>query len=166
MTALYLLGEFGIQAGEKVLIYGASGSVGTYAVQLARHFGAVVTGVCSSRHVELVRSLGAEKVIDYTVQDFTEGTEVYEVIFDAVGKMSPAQSKRVLKPGGRYASIRSSTHEDLHALEFLKGLIEAGEMSAVVDRSYPLEQIAEAYEYVSAGHKQGNVVVTVSQEVE
>jgi len=162
MTALYLLREGNIQSGQKVLIYGASGSVGTYAVQLARHFGADVTGVCGTRNVELVRSLGASKVVDYTKEDFTESGETYDLIFDAVGKASPSRSRRSLTENGVFVSVRSTTSEKRDNLIFLKDLVEQGNIEPVIDRCYPLEQTADAHRYVETGRKTGNVVIVVA----
>jgi NADPH:quinone reductase-like Zn-dependent oxidoreductase len=161
LTALGFLRQANIQSGQKVLINGASGSVGTYAVQLARHFGADVTGVCSTRNLELVSSLGASQVIDYTRQDFTQGGALYDIIIDAAGKLSPSNGKRALKKRGHYVSATASNSFSADDLAFLRKLIEAGELKSVIDRRYALEQVAEAHRYVDQGHKRGNVVITV-----
>ena len=168
-TAWRCLQKGNIQPGQKILIYGASGAVGTYAVQLAsRHFGADVTGVCSGANLALVQSLGASQVIDYTRQDFTQSGATYDVIFDAVGKLAPAQGKKALKPGGVYLNVHANSggDEELETLLLLKELIEAGELRPVIDRVYPLEQIVEAHRYVEQGHKKGNVVITVSVDLQ
>ncbi|MEZ4667989.1 MAG: NAD(P)-dependent alcohol dehydrogenase [Anaerolineae bacterium] len=161
MTALQILRKANIQSGQRVLIYGTSGSVGTYAVQLAKYFGAHVTGVCSTANVELVRALGADEVIDYTRKDVTRSRQTYDVIFDAVGKLD-VQAKRVLKPNGVYLSVKTSTSEKTEYLHFLKELVEQGVIVPVIDRIFPLAQTPDAHRYVEDGHKRGNVVITVT----
>jgi NADPH:quinone reductase-like Zn-dependent oxidoreductase len=180
LTALHFLRRADIQAGQEVLIFGASGSVGTFAVQLAKYFGAEVTGVCSTTNVGMVRSLGADRVIDYKKEDFTKGDRTYDVIFDAVYKTSFRRAKKSLKRGGIYLTVAWPLLQALWTskvgtkkvvigiaqrkpedLIFLKELIEAGALKSVVDRSYPLEQTAEAHGYVEEGHKKGNVIITL-----
>jgi NADPH:quinone reductase-like Zn-dependent oxidoreductase len=189
LTALNFLRRGNIRSGQTVLIYGASGSIGTYAAQLARYFGAEVTGVCSTTNVEMVKSLGAHKVIDYTQEDFTKSGRTYNIIFDTVGKSSFSRCKGLLTRNGVYLSTVldlplffqmlwtsmtggknakfSATgmlpvRERLILLKELKEIFKAGQIKSVIDKRYPLEQMAEAHHYVEQGHKKGNVVITVS----
>jgi NADPH:quinone reductase-like Zn-dependent oxidoreductase len=161
MTALRLLRDAGVKAGMSVLVHGASGSVGTFAVQLARQDGAVVAGVCSTANVELVASLGAATVIDYTVGDYAAGDVAYDVIVDAAGKTSRDLARAVLADGGRFVSVRSAARERPADLVHISGLLEQRVIRPVIDRSYPLELIREAHRYVEGGHKVGNVVITL-----
>ena len=166
LTALATLRQAKIQPGQRVLIYGASGSVGTYAVQLARLWGAEVTGVCSTANLELVKSLGAGRVLDYTRDEFAQSHETYDVFFDAVDRLPSAQAKKFLKPGGIYLNVGkdsgSGNELKVEDLLHLKELVEAGKLSPVIDRIYPLEQIVEAHRYVEMGHKKGHVVITLA----
>jgi NADPH2:quinone reductase len=187
LTVLYFLRDKGnIRSGQKVLVIGASGSVGTAAVQLARHFGAEVTGVCGPTNLELVRSLGAGRVIDYTTEDFTRSGETWDIIIDTVmDGLSFRECRDSLNPGGLYLAVAGGIREMFQSmwvprsggrklitgggmasekkdsLIFIRELVEAGEFRAVIDRTYPLEQIVEAHRYVDTGHKKGNVVITI-----
>ena len=176
-TALHFLQKGNIQPGHKVLIIGASGSVGTFAVQIAKHFGAEVTGVCSSANMDLVKSLGADRVIDYTKEDFTKSGETYDIIFDTVYKTTFLACRSLLVDKGYYLTvgpavmglfhllttgkrvIGGNAAQRIEQLEFLKELCESGRLNPVIDRCYPLEQTAEAHRYVDQGHKKGNVVI-------
>ncbi len=161
-SALHFLRKGRIKKGQQVLIYGASGSVGTAAIQLAKYFGAIVTAVCSNSNFELVQSLGADKVIDYTKEDFTKRRERYDIIFDAVGKHKKSLCKQVLAPNGKYVSVNGMmakvSKEDMN---LLKQLAETEKLKPVIDRTYRLEEIAEAHIYVEKGHKKGNVSITL-----
>jgi len=161
MTALAFLRKANVKSGQKVLVYGASGSVGTYAVQLAKYYGAHVTGICSASNLELVKSLGADVVIDYAKEDFAKNGQRYDFVFDAVGKISSSKAKGSLTENGVFLSTWGNPGPEPNDLSTLSGLIEAGKLKAVVDRTYPLEQIVEAHRYVEAGHKKGNVVITL-----
>ncbi len=164
MTALACLRKGKIKAGQKILINGASGAVGTNAIQLAKYyFNAEVTGVCSTTNLALVKSLGADKVIDYINEDFTKSGEIYDVIFDAVAKIPPSQAKKALKKKGVYLNVHTSSggREKIDDLIFLKELIEKGKLKPVIDRTYDFENIIEAHKYVEQGHKKGNVAVTM-----
>ena len=160
-TALRFLRKVAVTKGQNILIYGASGSVGTFAVQLGKYFGAHVTAICSTTNVNLVKSLGADDVVDYTREDFTKKATQFDVIFDAVGKTSKSACKSLLKPTGKYISVMSSAPKNPDDLLTLKELIESGKLRTVIDRRYTLEQIREAHTYVERYHKKGNVVINI-----
>jgi NADPH:quinone reductase-like Zn-dependent oxidoreductase len=182
-TALYFLRKAGIKSGQSVLVYGASGSVGSYAVQIAKYLGANVTGVCSTTNLELVKSLGADKVIDYTAEDFSSTDETYDVIFEAVNKSSFSTCMKWLKNNGTYINVTEplpsvqmlwakltsskklllsrNSPETSEALILLKELVEMGKLKVVIDRYYSFDEIVEAHRYVEKGHKKGNVVINV-----
>ncbi len=183
-TALYFIRDLAkIRAGQKILIHGASGAIGSYAVQLAKYYGAEVTGVCSGANAAMVKSLGADKVIDYTKEDFSKSNERYDFVFDVVGKTTFSQCKGILKPKGIYlenmmevkdflkvlwtsivggkkikGGVSTETAENLN---FFIELIESGKLKPVIDRIFPLEKTAEAFQYVEQGHKKGNVIITI-----
>ncbi|UCF64843.1 MAG: NAD(P)-dependent alcohol dehydrogenase [bacterium] len=179
LTALVLLRKGKIQGGQKILVVGASGSVGTFGVQLAKYYGAKVTGVCSTPNIEMVKSLGAKRVIDYIKEDFTNSDQKYDIVFDAAMKTSFSECKELLKPNGFFITVDFPIFQSLWTsingskkvvfgiatkiedLKFLRDLIEAGKLRSVIDRSYPLEQTLEAHKYVEKGHKKGNVVITI-----
>jgi NADPH:quinone reductase-like Zn-dependent oxidoreductase len=160
-TALQFLRRGEVAAGKRVLVIGASGSVGSYGLQLAAHFGAHVTGVSSGRNAELVRSLGASEVIDYTRTDVTKGEARYDLVFDAVGSGSAGSLKRILAEGGSLVSVRSSTTENPSDLIEIRDLLAAGRVRAIIDRRYSLDQIRDAHSYVEKGRKAGNVLIWV-----
>jgi NADPH:quinone reductase-like Zn-dependent oxidoreductase len=161
LTAIRLLKQAHIKTGDSLLIYGASGSVGTFAVQLGKYFGANVTGVCSTTNLNLVKSLGADQVVDYTLEDFTKIVSQFDIIFDAVGKTSKSACKNLLKPTGKYISVSGSPKSNPNDLLDLKKIIESGHLKTVIDRTYTLDQIREAHTYVEQFRKKGNVVVRV-----
>ena len=161
-TVLSFFRKAKLQKGQKILVYGASGAVGTSAVQLAVYMGAEVTAVCSGINTELVKKLGAKKVIDYTVEDFRKGNESYNVIFDAVGKITKSSCKNVLAKNGRYITVSGGlASERIEDLQLLGELAKSGLYTPVVDRVYPIEQIVDAYDYVETGRKKGDVVITL-----
>lgn len=159
LTALSFLREANIKKGQKVLIYGASGSIGTYAVQFAKYYGATVTGVCSTKNLELVKSLGADRVIDYTKEDFAGSGDSYDFVFDAVGKINAKECKSILTKNGIYAACRGSAKNTSEDMELLRKLVEAGNLRPVIDRHYHWNEIVKAHKYVEKGHKKGNVVL-------
>lgn len=164
LTALKNLQKANISKGQKILINGASGSLGTFAIQLAKYWGAEVTGVCSGKNFEFVKSIGADKVIDYTKEDFTKSSEKYDIVYDAVMKSTKAKCKNILKENGIFLNNSQLPKTEEKDLLFLKGLIEMDKMKPVIDRVYTIEQIIEAHEYVDKGHKKGNVAITIVEQ--
>jgi len=165
MTALFLLEKGNIVQGQKVLVYGASGSVGSYAVQIAKSFGANVTGVCSTVNVKMVKSLGADKVLDYTKEDYTLLKEEYEIVFDAVGKTTKSKAKRILNKEGIFVSVKMLTSEKTKYLLNLKELAEKEKIIPFIDKCYPLEEIVKAHKYVDRARKKGNVVIEIKSSI-
>lgn len=161
LTALRFIKQSGLKKGDRILVHGASGSVGTFAVQIAKSLGATITAVCSTANINLVTQLGANAIIDYTRDDFTKTDTRFDVIFDAVGKTSKSECKHLLKPRGKYVSVTGSPKSNPEDLLVLKELVESGKLITVIDRRYTLDQIREAHAYVESFHKKGNVVVNV-----
>ncbi len=165
ISAIGFLRKAGIGKDMKVLIYGASGAVGTAAVQFAKYYGADITGVCSNTNLELVKSLGAGKTIDYTKKDMAEIKERYDIVFDAVGKMPETIAKSLLKPHGKYLSvIKGHIEPKVEDLKLINELAESGQYTAVIDKVYPLDEIVEAHRYVDKGHKRGNVIISIKHD--
>lgn len=164
MTAMYLLEKAKINAGQNVLIYGASGSVGSYAVQLVKISNATVTGVCNGTNFEMVKSLGADSLIDYTKEDYSLVSHKFDIVFDAVGKTTRSKAKKVLKIEGRFVSVKMLTKEKEEYLERIRALAEAKKLKPYIDKCYSLDEIVKAHEYVDKGHKRGNVVIAVKRE--
>ncbi len=164
ITAIGFLRDLGIEEakGKSILIIGASGSVGTYAVQVAKYYGAIVTGVTSTKNVELVKKLGADHIVDYKKDDFSLSGLKYDMVFDAVGLYAKSVCKKALKLNGTYASVKGSAKKSENALELLAELLENGTVKSVIDKTYQWDEIVEAHKYVDQGHKVGNVVIRVS----
>jgi len=161
LTALYFLRKVNVSNGQKILIYGASGSVGTFAIQLAKYFGAKVTSVCSQKNIDLVKSLGTDYSIDYTTTDITSLKEKFDVIFDAVGKISKSDFRKILSHNGRFVSVKSQSRPTQNDLHFIKMLIESENLISIIDKTYKLKDIREAHRYVERFRKRGNVAVLV-----
>lgn len=161
MTAIYLLEKADLRNGQTVLVYGASGSVGSYAVQIARQKGATVTGVCSGSNFEMVKSLGAESLVDYKKEDYSKTKEKFDIVFDAVGKTTKSNAKKVLVDGGKFVTINMLTKEKAEHLEQIKELAEQGKLKPFIDKTYALKEIVKAHEYVETGRKKGNVVIKI-----
>jgi len=163
LTALFFLRKANVSNGQKILIYGASGSVGTFAIQLAKYFGAKVTSVCSKKNIDLVKSLGADYSIDYTTTEITTLQEKFEVIFDAVGKISSSDCRKIMATNGRYVSVKSQSKPTKNDLHFIKELIESKKLISIIDKTYKLKDIREAHRYVEQFRKSGNVAVLVKE---
>jgi alcohol dehydrogenase len=161
MTAIYLFEKAILKNGQSVLVYGSSGSVGSYAVQVASQKGARVTGVCSTANFKMVKSLGAESLIDYKKEDYSEGNEKFDIIFDAVGKTTKSKAKKVLKTGGKFVSVKMLTKEKSEYKKLIKNMAEKEELKPFIDKSFKLSEIVEAHEYVDQGRKKGNVVIEI-----
>ncbi len=161
MTAMYLLEKANLKQGQSVLVYGASGSVGSYAVQVANQRGSSVTGICSASNFEMVRSLGASLLIDYKKEDYSQGSEKFDIVFDAVGKTTKSKAKKVLKTGGTFVSVKMLTKEKDEHLRLIKDMAEDGKLTPFIDKSFNLEEIVKAHEYVDKGRKRGNVVIEI-----
>jgi len=164
ITVLKNFKKANMKRGQKILINGASGSLGTYAIQLAKYYGAEITGVCSAKNFKLVKSLGADKVIDYTKEDFTKSSEIYDVVYDAVMKTKRSRCKGLLKENGIFLNNNGLGKLEIEDLIFLKELIEKEKLKPVIDKTYSFEQIVEAHRYVDKGHKKGNVVISVDHK--
>ena len=161
MTALFLLKKGGIQEGMNILVYGASGSVGSYALQIAKAYGAQVTTVSSGSNFDMLQSLGADATLDYKKEDYTETEETYDIVFDAVGKTSKSQAKKVLKPKGRFLSIKTITAEKTEQLKEVLDLTVAGKVKPFIDKEFTLDAIIDAHRYVETGRKRGNIIITM-----
>lgn len=161
MTAMYLLNKANLKKGQRVLVYGASGSVGSYAVQLANKEGAEVTGVCSDSNLEMVKSLGADHVINYKKNDYTESNEKFDIVFDAVGKTTKSEAKKVLNSGGVFVSVTMLTKEKVEYLKEVKNLVEQGKIKPFIDKTFTLNNLVKAHEYVDSGRKRGNIVIEI-----
>ncbi|WP_299902024.1 NAD(P)-dependent alcohol dehydrogenase [uncultured Aquimarina sp.] len=161
MTAIYLLEKASLKNGQNVLIYGASGSVGSYAVQIANQKGSYVIGVCSASNFEMVKSLGASSLIDYKKEDYSQRNERFDIIFDAVGKTTKSKAKKVLKTGGVFVSVKMLTKEKNEHLRLIKDMAEKGKLKPFIDKSFTLDEIVKAHEYVDNGRKRGNVIIDI-----
>jgi NADPH:quinone reductase-like Zn-dependent oxidoreductase len=163
MTAMYLLEKANLKNGQKVLVYGASGSVGSYAVQMVNQKDSIATGVCSSSNVEMVKSLGAENVMDYNKYDYSESQEKFDIVFDAVGKTTKAKAKKVLNAGGEFVTVKMLTKEKADHIRQIKELAENEKLKPFIDKYFNLSEIVNAHEYVDKGRKRGNVVIKIME---